>query len=208
MENQFKSTYDRITIDDGRRAEMEAVIGKAKNKSKAKIGAAAIATAAVVGLMVIPTTRTQIVNAASMIIRVFTANGQEITVEQLPNESVVSVDYDENKDYTLVQDGRLYLVVGDTKIDVTDQCSYTEYYRYEIVNSDGSRNVIFVGGTVENPGWIELIFDSAGNYVTNHMNIKDSGNSVDDDPNAWFNRSMHNEGVPCGVWELDKELYE
>ena len=208
MENQFKSTYDRIIIDDGRRAEMEAVIEKAKNKSKAKIGAAAIATAAVVGLMVIPTTRTQIVNAASMIIRVFTANGQEITVEQLPNESVVSVDYDENKDYTLVQDGRLYLVVGDTKIDVTDQCSYTEYYRYEIVNSDGSRNVIFVGGTVENPGWVELIFDSAGNYVTNHMNIKDSGNSVDDDPNAWFNRSMHNEGVPCGVWELDKELYE
>lgn len=208
MENQFKSTYDRITIDDNRRTEMEAVIGNAKNKGKAKIGVAAIATAAVVGLMVVPVTRTQIVNAASMLIRVFTANGQEITIEQLPDESVVSIDYDENKDYTLVQDGRLYLVVGDTKIDVTDQCSYTEYYRYEIVNSDGSRNVIFVGGTVENPGWVELIFDSAGNYVTNHMNIKDSGNSVDDDPNAWFNRSMHNEGVPCGVWELDKELYE
>ena len=187
---------------------MEAVIGNAKNKGKAKIGVAVIATAAVVGLMVVPVTRTQIVNAASMLIRVFTANGQEITIEQLPDESVVSIDYDENKDYTLVQDGRLYLVFGDTKIDVTDQCSYTEYYRYEIVNSDGSRNVIFVGGTVENPGWVELIFDSAGNYVTNHMNIKDSGNSVDDDPNAWFNRSMHNEGVPCGVWELDKELYE
>ncbi len=208
MENQFKSTYGKISLDSDRKSEMEAAIGKTKNKNRVGISSVAVAAATIVILMVIPTTRTQIVNAATRLIRVFTANGQEITVEQLPNESVVSIDYDENKDYTLVQDGRLYLVIGNTKIDVTDQCSYTEYYRYEIVNSDGSRNVIFVGGTVENPGWVELIFDSAGNYVANHMNIKDSNNSMDDDPNAWFNRSMHNEGVPCGVWELDKKLYE
>ena len=95
-------------------------LSKTKNKNRVGISSVAVAAATIVILMVIPTTRTQIVNAATRLIRVFTANGQEITVEQLPNESVVSIDYDENKDYTLVQDGRLYLVIGNTKIDVTD----------------------------------------------------------------------------------------
>ena len=34
MENQFKNTYGKIMIDDGRRAEMEAVIGRKRNKNE------------------------------------------------------------------------------------------------------------------------------------------------------------------------------
>ena len=202
MENRFKSTYDKIQINGGRKTEIEAVIGKTKNKGKAWIGTLAAVAAALVVLMIIPATRTQIVNAATNLIRVFTAGGQEITVEQHPDESVVSIDYDENKSYSLVENGRLYLVVGDVKIDITDQCSETDYYRYEIVNNNGSRNVIIIGGTINNPGWVELIFDASGNYVTNHMCI------VGYDPCIWQEQAMHNEGVPCGNWELDKELYE
>lgn len=206
MENQFKHTYNKIRIDEGRRTEIEAVIGRTKDKGKAWIGTLAAAAAAIVVLMAIPSTRTQIVNAATNLIKVFTAGGQEITVEQLPNESVVSIDYDENKEYTLVENGRLYLVVGDVKIDVTDQCSETDYYRYEIVNNDGSKNVIFIGGTVNNPGWVELIFDASGNYITNHMRI--TGYDPETEPCIWQEQAMHNEGVPCGNWELDKEFYE
>ena len=202
MENRFKSTYDKIQINGGRKTEIEAVIEKTKNKGKAWIGTLAAVAAALVVLMIIPATRTQIVNAATNLIRVFTAGGQEITVEQHPDESVVSIDYDENKSYSLVENGRLYLVVGDVKIDITDQCSETDYYRYEIVNNDGSRNVIIIGGTINNPGWVELIFDASGNYVTNHMCIAGY------DPCIWQEQAMHNEGVPCGNWELDKELYE
>ena len=206
MENRFKSTYDKIQINGGRKTEIEAVIEKTKNKGKAWIGTLAAVAAALVVLMIIPATRTQIVNAATNLIRVFTAGGQEITVEQHPDESVVSIDYDENKSYSLVENGRLYLVVGDVKIDVTNQCSDTEYYRYEIVNNDGSRNVIFIGGTINNPGWVELIFDASGNYVTNHMCI--AGYDPQTNPCFWQEQAMHNEGVPCGNWELDKELYE
>lgn len=202
MENRFKSTYDKIQINGGRKTEIEAVIEKTKNKGKAWIGTLAAVAAALVVLMIIPATRTQIVNAATNLIRVFTAGGQEITVEQHPDESVVSIDYDENKSYSLVENGRLYLVVGDVKIDITDQCSETDYYRYEIVNNNGSRNVIIIGGTINNPGWVELIFDASGNYVTNHMCITGY------DPCIWQEQAMHNEGVPCGNWELDKELYE
>ncbi len=202
MENQFKSTYSKIKIDDSRRTEMETVIGSKKNKNAIWIRSSLAVAGLIAVLFIIPATRTQIVNAATNLIRVFTAGGQEITVEQHPDESVVSIDYDENKSYSLVENGRLYLVVGDVKIDVTNQCSDTEYYRYEIVNNDGSRNVIFIGGTINNPGWVELIFDASGNYVTNHMCIAGY------DPCIWQEQAMHNEGVPCGNWDLDKELYE
>lgn len=202
MENRFKSTYGKIKIDDGRRTEMEAVIGRKRSKNAIWIRSSLAVVGLIAVLFVIPATRTEIVNAASRIISVFTANGQEITVEQRPNESVVVVNDADEKEYALVENGRLYFVLGDIKTDVTDQCSETSYYRYELVNSDGSRNVIFVGGTVDNPGWIELIFDAAGNYVTNNMRI--SGY----DPVQWHDMAMHNEGVPCGNWDLDKELYE
>ena len=202
MENQFKSTYSKIKINDGRRTEMEDVIGRKKSKNVIWIRSSLTVAGLIAVLFVIPATRMEIVNAASRIISVFTANGQEITVEQRTNESVVVVKDADEKGYALVENDRLYFVLGDIKTDVTDQCSETSYYRYELVNSDGSRNVIFVGGTVENPGWIELIFDAAGNYVTNNMCI--SGY----DPVQWHDLAMHNEGVPCGNWDLDKELYE
>ena len=206
MENQFKSTYSKIKIDDSRRTEMETVIGRKKNKNAIWIRSSLALTGLIAVLFIIPATRTEIVNAASRIISVFTANGQEITVEQRTNESVVVVNDADEKGYALVENGRLYFILGDIKTDVTDQCSETSYYRYELVNSDGSRNVIFVGGTVDNPGWIELIFDAAGNYVTNNMRI--SGYDPQYNPVQWHDLAMHNEGVPCGNWDLDKELYE
>ena len=53
---------------------------------------------------------------------------------------------------------------------------------------------------------VELIFDASGNYVANHMCI--TGYDPQTNPCFWQEQAMHNEGVPCGNWELDKELYE
>lgn len=211
MENQFKNTYGKIMIDDGRRAEMEAVIGRKRNKNVIWVRSSLAVVGLIAVLFIIPATRTEIVNAASRIISVFTANGQEITVEQLPDESVAVVNEVDEKGYALVENGRLYFVLGNIKTDVTDQCSETSYYRYEIVNSDGSRNVIFVGGTVVNYGWVELIFDNTGKYITNSMGGGGSAQThfePEDNKITWKELAMHNEGVPCGNWDLDKELYE
>ena len=103
MENQFKSTYSKIKIDDSRRTEMETVIGSKKNKNTIWIRSSLAVAGLIAVLFIIPATRTEIVNAASRIISVFTANGQEITVEQLPNESVVKRDMPVLRmaDYTL-----------------------------------------------------------------------------------------------------------
>jgi len=211
MENQFKSTYSKIKIDDSRRTEMETVIGSKKNKNAIWIRSSLAVAGLIAVLFVIPATRKEIVNAASRIISVFTANGQEITVEQRTNESVAVVNDVDEKGYALVENGRLYFVLGDIKTDVTDQCSETSYYRYEIVNSDGSRSVIFVGGTVVDYGWVELIFDNTGKYITNSMGGGGSAQThfePEDNKITWKELAMHNEGVPCGNWDLDKELYE
>jgi hypothetical protein len=211
MENQFKNTYGKIRIDEGRRTEMETVIGSKKNKNAIWIRSSLAVVGLIAVLFIIPATRTEIVNAASRIISVFTANGQEITVEQRTNESVAVVNDVDEKGYALVENGRLYFVLGDIKTDVTDQCSETSYYRYEIVNSDGSRNVIFVGGTVVDYGWVELIFDNTGKYITNSMGGGGSAQTrfePEDNKITWKELAMYNEGVPCGNWDLDKELYE
>ena len=189
MENQFKSTYSKIKIDDSRRTEMETVIGSKKNKNAIWIRSSLAVAGLIAVLFIIPATRTEIVNAASRIISVFTANGQEITVEQLPNESVVVVNEVDEKGYARVENDRLYLVVGDVKIDVTDQCSETEYYRYEIVKSNGNTGK-YITNSMGGGGSAQTRFDPADNRIT------------------WMDLAMHSEGVPCGNWDLDKELYE
>ena len=57
MENRFKSTYNKIQINEGRKTEIEAVIGKTKNKGKVWTGTLAAVAAALVVLMIIPATR-------------------------------------------------------------------------------------------------------------------------------------------------------
>ena len=208
MENRFKDTYSRISIDEDRRALMEDVIRRKKGGNMAVRSGLIVVTAALATLMIIPATRTRMVNAAADLISLISASGREVTVERHSNETIVSVDYtDNNKSYTAVENGRLYLTVGDVKKDVTDKCSMTDYYRYETLNADGSKSVILVGGTVDKHGWIELIFSAKGKYITNVMDVPvDPDDPSAKDPKSWFNISMHNEGVCCGVPELDDKL--
>lgn len=133
--------------------------------------------------------------AEEIIKRFYGADGSEIQYSESENERSVTIE-NVHTDYVKVINGRVYFVLGDIQIDVTDECGDTSYYRYEIKNDDGSRNVIFVGGPVENPGWVELIFDSEGKYITNRMQIRGEDN--------WSDWAMYSEGVPCGDPVLDE----
>lgn len=133
--------------------------------------------------------------AEEIIRRFHGADGSEIQYSESENERSVTIEK-AHTDYIKVADGRVFFVLGDIQIDVTDECGDTSYFRYEIKNADGSRNVIFIGGPVENPGWVELVFDSEGKYITNRMQIRGEDN--------WSDRAMYNEGVPCGDPLLDR----
>ena len=59
MENQFKSTYSKIKIDDSRRTEMETVIGSKKNKNAIWIRSSLAVAGLIAVLFIIPATSPQ-----------------------------------------------------------------------------------------------------------------------------------------------------
>lgn len=205
MENMIRQTFGKIEMEESKKMETRRLLAEKQSKSPSWIKCAACIAACMAVLLCIPSARGAIVHAAGYITKIFkTANGSEITYEETDNMLKFTIEH-VDQDYTRVTDGRLYLVIGDECIDVTDQCGETSYYRYEKANDDGGKSVIFVGGTVENNGWIELVFDADQNYVFNQMKVTpDSSGKTPD----WVNQAMHQEGVPCGDPELDSKLGE
>lgn len=57
-----------------------------------------------------------------------------------------------------VAGGRIYFVHGDTREDITDQCSEDSYFSYEETSEDGSRQVLIIGGTPENVGYVNFVW--------------------------------------------------
>lgn len=61
-----------------------------------------------------------------------------------------------------VLDDQIYFVLDGSNINITDQCSEKTYYKYETVDNDGYRHVILIGGTPDDVGMAEYIWNSNG----------------------------------------------
>ena len=107
---------------------------------------------------------------------------------------------DDEESFFNEKNGRIYFSLnGD---DITDTVEKQKYFRFEI-NRENGKSVLIIGGESGKYGWCELVFDKSGKYITNRMNIPIG---ADEGTPAWLNEAMHNEGVPCGVPELDSQL--
>lgn len=203
----FRDTMEKTVMSPERtmeiRTELEAAGKKRRIPKLAGVAAAAVLMVAVMAAL--PAGRSLAAEAIRYVQEIFhMANGGEVVYEQNEDGNQVAFRItagEEDWQYAQVENGRLYCVIGDTKEDVTDQCSETAYVRREVKNEDGSKSVILVGGTPEEPGWVELMFDAQGNYVFNFMKVPGR------EP-AWVNEAMHAEGVPTGDPELDEKLTE
>lgn len=182
------------------------VQAKKKNTHKIIISAAAAFIVAMLlsnGITYAATGETWI---GSLIRNAAFANGDEAQLIENENETaaVIDSDYDFST-YLRTENGRLLFSFDGLNKDITDQVSATDYFRYEKTLENGGRSVILVGGSCEETwGWIELVFDKDGNYITNRMFIPVPGDSAEAE--EWHNLSMHGEGVPCGDPELDDKL--
>lgn len=206
MEQIMKEVYDKVTMDD---AVKDSIKRRLTRKHVTPMWTKAVACVAIcmVTLLFIPSTRTMIANAANNIIGVFhTADGDEVTIKENANstEESFSAMCGENQ-YVEVSENRIYITVDNKRVDITDSCSADSYYRYEVKSVYGYKNVILVGGSIDKVGYVELIFDKEGNYITNKMWVP-TVNGTDVEP--WVDNAMHAEGVPTGNSELDKELDE
>ena len=163
------------------------------------------ATIAIAILICFPTTRGGIIRAAEYVKNIFySSKGDEVVVENGKNAEnewyEVSVTENGDNDYFEIEDGRIYFVLNDIKEDITDQCSNDTWFRYKNIKEDGDWSVILIGGTPDNCGWVELLFDKNGTYYTNIMNVPMNS--------EWVDPAMDAEGVPTGNPEYDQEFLQ
>lgn len=61
-----------------------------------------------------------------------------------------------------VRDGQIYFILDGSNTNITDHCSEKTYYQHEKVDKDGYRHVVLIGGTPDNIGMAEYIWDAEG----------------------------------------------
>ena len=205
IEKAYRSTFDKINMNAERKSEirhaLEGTVAEKKGRDTMPIIRWVAAVAAVVAvIMCIPQTRSMAFEAADYVTRLFRfADGTKVEIRTGVASTEVSVTVSDEIEYIKDENGRLYFVFDSIHQDITEQVSATDYFRYEKNLSDGGRSVILVGGRKGAYGWIELLFDKSGRYVTNRMYIpEDSG--------EWQEISMHKEGVPTGNPDYDNAL--
>ncbi len=80
----------------------------------------------------------------------------------------VSVDSGFAADPVEVRDGRIYFVLDGSGTDITDQCSETEYYRFESKDGGGRLRVVLIGGTPDRVGMAEFVWDEDGAFLASN----------------------------------------
>lgn len=199
----MKETFDKIVLNEDRKDQMRENILAQKRAKKTWIAPVIGIAASIAIVMLVPFTRTAVVNAAGKLWEAFTSNHNRLSISlsetEVVNdegEEVNAVDFrieqsENTVDFAQVKDGRLYLVLDGKWTDVTDKCSDSKYYRHEIKEKGGAKAVILVGGTPEDYGWCYL-FSHDGAKVTS-CNLQLSGK--ENKRPAWFVKGLKDEGM-------------
>lgn len=203
MKELYKTAFDKFELTEAKKNEIRRSLSSdspavhTRRYHKAAVITTVAASFALL-LLAIPSTRAGIVKAAEYVRNVFTlSDGTEVIMETESESTAVTIETDaltENKYYE-VSDNRLYFVLDDTRIDITDKCSDSTCFRYDMTDSNGYTHIIFVGGDIDSVGWAEFVFDSNGTYLTNLMSVPMGGN--------WLDAAMASIGVPTGNPQLD-----
>ena len=141
-------------------------------------------------------------NGEPWITSVFKAeSGIEMTIEDIDEDhtqGTIIVNDDALDAYYDVEDDKLFFTFKDTKQDITDQCSDTDYFKYDYDGEDGLKHTIIIGATPENPGYVEYAFDKDGKCVFDFNNligdIKDQGANTDVDGTVVISQTNDEDG--------------
>jgi len=206
----IKNLYDKIELDGAKSNAIRSELLKTKKKNHIWAVPMIAVLAACVLIMVIPYAKEHIVNAEYKSRRniVVMYSGKSLEVVINPETGSVKNFYDINRygsgvELAKVKDGRLYMVLDDEWIDVTDYCSATSYYRYEVEKQNGIKEVIIVGGVPEDNkfGWIDYLYDANGNQFAYISHAPCSGSYCEADWSNedfdWLDIARHDEGETC-----------
>jgi len=204
---EIKSLFSKFELDEAKSDEIRAKLVSKRSAGRVWLIPVIAVAAAIAIIMVIPVTRTMVVNAAEKIFQQFhleMVNGDEVNSGTDPDtgEEYFEMYFSSDKRVELarVKDGRLYFVLGEEWIDITDKCSATDYYRHEIVHENGVKEVVVVGGVPETHkyGWIVYLYDPEGNMQIGHRDIPYSSPKIYPDCEAedfeWVKKADEAEG--------------
>lgn len=205
---EIKSLFSKFELDEAKSDEIRAKLVSKRSAGRVWLIPVIAVAAAIAIIMVIPVTRTMVVNAAEKIFQQFhleMVNGDEVNSGTDPDtgEEYFEMYFSSDKRVELarVKDGRLYFVLGEEWIDITDKCSATDYYRHEIVHENGVKEVVVVGGVPETHkyGWIVYLYDADGNSRMCHWDIPYSSPKQYPDCEAedfeWVKKAYEDEGM-------------
>ena len=103
--------------------------------------------------------------------------------------------YEANVPYEVIN-GRVIFTLDGSNKDITDYISEETYYEYEYTAENGWHFIVHVGGTPDNLGWQEFIFDENGDRFGS------TGMYTGDEEPVWFTTGRAELGaVPWGVVE-------
>ena len=98
----------------------------------------------------------------------------EPTIIKMINGRIVEMDGDHLSssgtatDMAEVINGRVYFTLDET--DITEYCSETTYFRYDLKDEQGISHVFLIGGELDSVGWTEVLFLENGKRVS-HSDI-------------------------------------
>ena len=195
----MKDTFNKVVMDETRQEEIRAALMGKKRAKKTWLAPVIAVAAAIAIVFIVPATRTVIVNAAEELLThiIVEHNKSKIEISQSRETDEngekayeylgITMTFEEGGGFAQEKDGRLFFVLDDEWKDVTDICSSEEFYRYEEKLDDGSKCVIFVGGTPDDYGYTQLFFNQDGEYLTQIGQYH--GNP------GWLKKAFENEGL-------------
>lgn len=128
-------------------------------------------------------------------------NNLEITQEVDENgetSSILILHTDNLTEPVKIDDGKIYFVVNDEKIDITDKISETTAFEYEYTDDEGNTHIWLVGlnsDNIEDYGYAEYIKNIDGDWTGGYsarVNIESDGKT-----NAeWLENAKSEKTIP------------
>lgn len=190
MNSKIKKTFDTIKLSDESDAEIKALLTAKlyENENKNEMENLTMIKPKKYRLLLIAT-------ILSLGLVGFTFGTQAIKL-------LTGVNYERGKNFTSIEMGyenepfeiredKVFFVLNEENIDITNQISEDDYYKYEYTDENGYKQIVIIGGSIEDVGFNIYLFDNNG------ISLASSGqyNPIDDNMTA-----------PIWIQKADREL--
>lgn len=170
MQHKYKRTFDAVRMPPERQQQIRSALSsriaeKQKEDNVVSIKSRRISKAVVIAAVVVLATTLLVGFAYGNQIIQLLGGGRIETGKDSAGNDYISMDSGFASDPAEVRNGQIYFVLDGSDTDITSYCSEETYYQYETIADNGYRHVVIIGGTPDDIGWGEFVWDEKGVFV-------------------------------------------